>query len=134
MRGGGARRGGTRRRTRRRTQRRRRRRRVLIGGAMVVGAGALAYKLGKNQTKQVEQASGKPIDEMTDEEIQKYVKENNIETEPLDESDQAYLKADEAQPEKGSYLDELERLAKFRDEGIITEEEYEAKKKELLNQ
>ena len=118
----------------RRRHRRRRRRRILLLGAIVVGTGALAYKLGKKQTKQVEEASGKPIDEMTDEEIQKYVEENNIETEPLDESDQAYLDADEAQPEKGSYLDELERLAKFRDDGIITEEEYEAKKKELLNQ
>jgi hypothetical protein len=106
---------------------------MLLAGALVVGTGALAYKLGKKQTKQVEEASGKPIDEMTDEEIQKYVEENNIETEPLDESDQAYLDADEAEPPKGSYLDQIERLAKFRDDGIITEDEFQVKKKELLN-
>jgi DUF1009 family protein len=50
----------------------------MVAGAMVVGAGTLAYKLGKNQTKQVEEASGMPIEEMTDEEIQKYVEENNM--------------------------------------------------------
>jgi 3'-phosphoadenosine 5'-phosphosulfate sulfotransferase (PAPS reductase)/FAD synthetase len=75
----------------RKMQRRRRRRRTMVAGAMVVGAGTLAYKLGKNQTKQVEEASGMPIEEMTDEEIQKYVKENNIETEPLDENDKAAI-------------------------------------------
>jgi hypothetical protein len=31
-----------------------------------------------------------------------------------------------------SYLDELERLASFRDQGIITHEEFDAKKKDLL--
>ena len=31
-----------------------------------------------------------------------------------------------------SYLDELEKLAQLRDEGVITDEEFEAKKKELL--
>jgi len=33
---------------------------------------------------------------------------------------------------KPEYLDELERLAHLKDEGVITEEEFEAKKKELL--
>jgi predicted Zn-dependent peptidase len=31
-----------------------------------------------------------------------------------------------------SYLDELEKLAGLRDRGVITEEEFEAKKKQLL--
>jgi hypothetical protein len=33
----------------------------------------------------------------------------------------------------GSNLDELERLASLRDKGIITEEEFNAKKKQLLD-
>jgi hypothetical protein len=38
-----------------------------------------------------------------------------------------------SEPSKtGSNLDELERLASLRDKGIITEEEFEAKKKQLL--
>jgi hypothetical protein len=31
-----------------------------------------------------------------------------------------------------SYLDELERLARLRDQGVISDEEFEAKKKQLL--
>jgi predicted Zn-dependent peptidase len=31
-----------------------------------------------------------------------------------------------------SYLDELERLAELRDRGIISEEDFEAKKRQLL--
>jgi hypothetical protein len=39
-----------------------------------------------------------------------------------------------SQPSKtGSNLDEIERLASLRDKGIITEEEFEAKKKQLLD-
>ena len=36
-----------------------------------------------------------------------------------------------AEPEP-SYLDELERLAGLRDKGIVSDEEFEAKKKQLL--
>ena len=43
---------------------------MLVGGAVVVGAGALAYKLGKKQTQQIEQHTGTPVDQMSDEEIQ----------------------------------------------------------------
>ena len=101
---------------------------------MVVGAGALAYKLGKNQTKQVEEASGMPIEEMTDEEIQKYVKENNIETEPLDENDKAAIAeaSDKDVDDKPDYMVELQKLADLHDQGILTDEEFEAKKKQVL--
>jgi hypothetical protein len=32
----------------------------------------------------------------------------------------------------GDYTDELEKLAKLRDDGVVTAEEFEAKKKQLL--
>jgi len=102
----------------------------MVAGAMVVGAGTLAYKLGKKQTKQVEEASGMPIEEMTDEEIQKYVKENNIETEPLDENDKAAIAGDV--DDKPDYMAELQRLSDLHDQGILTDEEFEAKKKQVL--
>jgi hypothetical protein len=35
-------------------------------------------------------------------------------------------------PAEPSYTDELERLAKLRDEGVITAEDFDAKKKQLL--
>ena len=37
-----------------------------------------------------------------------------------------------AQPAEPSYIDELEKLAELKEKGIITEEEFQAKKKQLL--
>ena len=37
-----------------------------------------------------------------------------------------------AAPAGGDYVDELEQLAKLRDSGVITAEDFEAKKKQLL--
>ena len=117
----------------RRTARRRRRRRMLVGGAVVVGAGTLAYKLGKKDTQKVEQHTGIPVEEMTDEELEQAVNELNLRKEPLDENDQAYLDQQEQTAEEApSYLEELERLGELREKGFITEEEFQAKKKELL--
>jgi hypothetical protein len=68
------------------------------------------------------------------------MEELGIQSIELTEDDQAII-ADEgsaspaaapAAPEEESYLDELEKLAALRDQGIITEEDYEAKKKQLL--
>jgi Short C-terminal domain len=38
----------------------------------------------------------------------------------------------EVQPAAADYTVELEKLAKLRDDGVITAEDYEAKKKQLL--
>jgi hypothetical protein len=38
----------------------------------------------------------------------------------------------QAAPAAPDYTDELERLAKLRDEGVITAEDFDAKKKQLL--
>jgi len=35
-------------------------------------------------------------------------------------------------PSEPEYMGELERLSQFRDQGIITDEDFEAKKKQLL--
>ena len=137
MRGGGMRRGRTmRRRTRRRVRRHRRRRRrrlLLLGGALVLGGAYAGHKLSKQDADQIEQASGKSVDEMSDEELKRYMDERGIEPEPMTDEDRAYV--EQQGTDKGGepdYLDEVERLAQLKDEGVITEEEFEAKKKELL--
>ena len=103
---------------------------------MVVGSGAMAYKMGKSQTQQIEQASGIPIEEMTDEEIQEYVQKYNIPVEPVSASDQAAISAaddtEEFYDEQPDYTEELTKLASLRDQGILTDEEFEAKKKQIL--
>ena len=125
-----------RRRSRRRVRRRGRRRRrlLLIGGAVVLGGVYAGHKLSKRNADQIEQASGKTIDEMSDEELKQYMDERGIQPEPMTEDDQAYAKGmGSSDDEEPDYLDQLERLSHLKDEGVITEDEFEAKKKELLD-
>ncbi len=135
--GMGRRRGRTmRRRSRRRVRRHRRRRRrrlLLLGGALVLGGAYAGHKLSKQDADQIEEASGKSVDEMSDEELKQYMDERGIEPEPMTDEDQAYVeKQGKDEGDEPEYLDELKRLGKLKDEGVITEEEFEAKKKELL--
>lgn len=104
-----------RRRNKRQGRRRRRRRVVLVGGLVAFGS----YKLGKSQVQQVEQYSGRSVEEMSDQEVDQAVKELNIE-------------AEEMSDEELGYIDELECLGELHDQGQITDEEFETKKKQLL--
>ena len=129
------RRGGMRRRTRRRTRRRRRRRRrrILIGGAILLGGGALIYKLSKQDTEKIEEHTGQAAEDLSDEELQQAMKDLNIQSQDLTDEDKAALQQSEpVATGEPSYLDELERLGQLRDQGIITDEEFQAKKQELL--
>jgi hypothetical protein len=112
--------------------RRRRRRRILLGGALVVGAGALAYKLGKKDTQQIEQHTGRSVEEMSDEELEAAANELNLRKEPLTDEDQQYVDEQGSDEQEPSYLDELKKLGQLKDEGVITDEEFTAKKKQLL--
>jgi membrane protease subunit (stomatin/prohibitin family) len=47
-------------------------------------------------------------------------------------SEQEAPQAPQAPPAEADYTAELEKLAKLRDEGVITAEDFEAKKKQLL--
>ena len=133
------RRGGMRRRTRRRTRRRvrrrrrRRRRRILVGGAILLGTGALVYKLTKQDTERIEQHTGQSAEELSDEALQQAMRDLNIQSQDLTDEDRAALQQpEEGAAEEPSYLDELERLGQLRDQGILSEEEFQAKKQQLL--
>ena len=125
------------RRTRRRTRRRmgrRRRKRILIGGAILIGGGALIYKLTRKDTERIEEYTGQPAEELSDEVLQHAMRDLNIQSQDLTEEDRAALN----QPEtivagETSYLDELEGLGKQRDQGILTQEKFQAKKQQLLD-
>ena len=116
-----------------RQRRRRRRRRVLLVGGLVAFG---AYKMSKKDADRIKEHTGTDPEEMTDEELEKAMDELNIEKQIRDESDQEMVENAPAQEGQGadesSYLDELERLAQLKDQGIITKEEYEDKKKQLL--
>ena len=116
----------------RRRRRRRRRRILLVGGLVAYGT----YKFTKRDAQRIEEHSGISPEEMTDEELEKAMAELNIEKQYRDDSDQEYVEDAPAQASQQaappSYIDELERLSKLKDEGVITKEEFEDKKKQLL--
>jgi len=119
----------------------------VVGGMVVVavGAGAAAVKLTQNDAQRIEQYAGAPVDELTDEELTGAMQDLGIQSAELTADDKAGLNStppvDDPVPpisainldvSETSYLDELEKLASLRDRGIITTDEFEAKKKQLL--
>jgi hypothetical protein len=118
----------------------------------VGGAAYGAVKLTQKDAQRIEEHAGASVEELTEEELVAAMQELGIQSIELDENDQAIIAQEsgqtsaappaaatpEAQPAAAptepepSYLDELERLGALRDQGIISDEDFEAKKKQLL--
>jgi hypothetical protein len=126
------------RRAGRRTARRTVRRRAVIGPTRGVARRRhrrYRRRRGQHSVQQVEEYTGKPADQLSEEELQAAMADLGIQSEELTAEDQAAIDAEAIDaPDAGApdYLDELERLAGLKERGIITDEEFEAKKKELL--
>jgi hypothetical protein len=117
---------------------------MIVGGMVVLGVGYGAYKLTQTQVQQVEQKTGKKAEDLSEEELEGAMDELNIQAQEPTDEEIAMLEAGDEPGEKPatqaasqgttdeSYLDELERLASFREQGIVTQEEFDAKKKDLL--
>jgi cytochrome c-type biogenesis protein CcmH/NrfG len=118
---------------------------LLVGGFVVLAASGAyaAVKLSKQDADRIEEHTGLPPDQLEDQDLQDAMQELNIQSQPLTDEDQAALgqsttsaaaatAATPAPSNEPSYLDELEKLGELRDQGIITDEEFNAKKKELL--
>jgi hypothetical protein len=118
---------------------------------LAVGAAAYgAVKLTRKDADRIEQHTGTSVEELSDEDLVAAMEELGIQSIELDENDRAIITRETdqslASPESAaasvepealpaqevSYLDELERLAGLRDQGVITEEEFAAKKGQLL--
>lgn len=110
----------------RRRRRRRRRRVILAGGLIALGV----YKLSKRDVDKIEEHTGKSAEELTDEELEQAMDDLNIDGEEMTDEEMDYV--DEQDPEEEDYITELERLADLHEKGILTDEEFEAKKSELL--
>jgi hypothetical protein len=118
----------------------------------VGGAAYGAVKLTQKDAQRIEEHAGASVEELTEEELVAAMQELGIQSIELDENDQAIIAEEtgqtsaappaattpETQPAAApsepepSYLDELERLGALRDQGIISDEDFEAKKKQLL--
>ena len=119
------------------------RRTVMVGGMVLLAAGgtAAAIKLSQKDAQQIEEHTGLPPQELEDQDLEQAMQELNIQSQPLTSEDQAALAQQSEQPPAQSsppqtaqsdYLAELEKLGELRDKGIITEEDFQAKKKQLL--
>jgi len=63
-----------------RMRRRRRRRRIILAGSMIAWG---SRKMKQSDVQKVEQTTGKSYEDLSDEEVQKAVTANNIQTEPM---------------------------------------------------
>ena len=115
----------------------------MVGGMVLLAVGgAAAYKLSKKDADRIEQHTGTSVEELTDEELTTAMNDLNIQSAELTEEDRAALESDTSAASAGTtaaapgggadYLAELEQLGSLRDKGIITDEEFETKKKQLL--
>lgn len=146
----------TTRRSVRRMQRRRirmRRRRILLTGGLVaiaVKGTSNAIKLSQQDAQRIESHTGQKPEDLSEEQLEAAINELDIETQELTDADVAAIEAADTEPEasappataapapppaagaQADYITELKRLAELRDMGIITAEDFEAKKKQLL--
>jgi hypothetical protein len=105
---------------------------------VVLAVGGAAYgavKLTQKDTERIEQHTGQSVEDLSDEELQGAMNDLGVQSQELTNEDKAALDSQggyEEVEDEGDYLDELERLADLRDKGIITDQEFEAKKQELL--
>ena len=131
----------------RRRRRRRRRRIILVGGAIALGTAAV-HKYSKKDVERIEQQTGKSAEELTDEELAQATQQLGIQPQEMSDEEWDQVEASDAEEDAAypdddvepaaaaqpDYIDQLQRLADLRDKGILTDEEFEAKKKQILDQ
>jgi len=120
------------RRTRRRRRRVRRRRVMLVGG--LIGFGI--YKMSKSDADRVQQHTGVAPEELEDAELEQAMDELGIEKQQVTDADQeeggGSTASSSAPSSGGSDVDQLQKLADLHDQGILTDDEFAAKKKQIL--
>ncbi|MHA1679868.1 MAG: zinc ribbon domain-containing protein [Promethearchaeota archaeon] len=94
--------------TRRRIRRRRRRlaRRVVLGSSILFGlAGStLAYRLSRRDAARIEESAGKPLEELSEDELHETMDAEGIERREITDDEQAKL--DEIDQQEGNFFDE----------------------------
>ena len=132
----------------RRRRRRTIRRSMLVGGMVVIAAqgASAAIKLSQQDGQRIQQHTGMDPHELEDNDLAQAMQELNIKSAPLNAEDLAATNQEDlvnnqapqaVQPVEGpapeqDVITHIERFADLRDRGILTEEEFEAKKRQLL--
>jgi hypothetical protein len=125
----------------------------MVGGMVLLAGGAVAYKLSKKDADRIEQQTGESVEELSEDELVAAMKELGIQSVELTDEDKAIIQkesgsapASPAQPaeptpsagaetsasEAPSYLEELQQLARLHEQGILSDEEFAAKKAQIL--
>ncbi len=112
---------------------------MLVGG--LVGYGV--YKFSTRDAQRIEQYTGVDPEEMDDAELEQAMRDLDIEPQKVTSADTeqggqqaASAPAAGASATAGgsmSYLDELTQLASLHEQGILTDAEFDAKKKQILD-
>ena len=112
---------------------------MLVGG--LVGFGA--YKMSTKDADRIEEHTGIPPEELEDEDLEQAMDELGIEKQEISDADQE-VGEESAEPAPapsggepaaaagGDDLDQLQKLADLHAQGILTDEEFEAKKAQIL--
>jgi len=111
---------------------------MLVGGMVAFGA----HKMSQQDAQRIEEHTGVNPEELEDDELEQAMTELNIEKQTATEEElaQAGGAPDQtpapapAAPATATddYIEELEKLASLRDAGVLTDEEFEAKKRQIL--
>lgn len=108
---------------------------MLVGGLVAFGA----YKMSKKDAQRIEQHTGVNPEELSDAELEKAMGDLHIEKQMRTQADleigatSAGGAAPASQAPGGmGYLAEIEQLAALRDSGVLTDEEFTAKKRMIL--
>jgi hypothetical protein len=124
--------GGRPRRARRVRRRRRRRRILLVGGLVAFGA----YKFSTRDAQRIEEHTGVDPEELDDAELEQAMSDLDIEPQTVTSADaeEGAAPAGAAPPADSSaaYAEEIEKLAALRDQGVLTDAEFDAAKRKVL--
>lgn len=102
---------------------------MLVGG--LVGFGV--YKMSQRDADRIQQHTGIPPEELEDADLEQAMDELGIEKQTVSSADQEAGPSTSSSPSSvGTDLDELEKLAELHARGILTDEEFSAKKAQIL--
>jgi len=106
---------------------------MLVGGLVAFGA----HKMSQKDAKRLEEHTGVNPEELEDDELERAIAElgipnETVTPEDLEEGADAAPAPAAAPGGSDDYVTQLEKLASLRDAGILTEEEFTAKKAQIL--
>ena len=81
--------------------RRRRRRRLVVGGMVLVGVSGAMIKMSKADAQKIEQTTGKPPENMSEEELNQAMQQAGVQPQPVTQEDeQAMANAEATDPQE----------------------------------